>query len=157
MGWVRHLWYPALVVLVVWSWVWLDAAVGWSGPRVRWLGGALLLAGGALAGWCSWLLVRQGRGTPHPFAAKTKRLVTSGPYAVVRNPMMYAVGAILVGLALWRGSIGLWLCFAAFIVYIRWFIRLYEERDMERRFGDEYRAYCRRVPRWWPGGRRHAD
>jgi protein-S-isoprenylcysteine O-methyltransferase Ste14 len=70
--------------------------------------------------------------------------------------MMYAVGAILVGLALWRGSVGLWLCFAAFIVYIRWFIRAYEEGDMERRFGGEYREYCRRVPRWWPRGGKRA-
>jgi len=30
------------------------------------------------------------------------------------------------------------------------FVPLYEERDMERRFGEEYREYCRRVPRWLP-------
>jgi protein-S-isoprenylcysteine O-methyltransferase Ste14 len=151
---MRHLWYPALVAAVVWAFARLDSLFGWKGVRLPWAGWALLAAGAALAAWCSWLLVRRGRGTPHPFAAKTRRLVKEGPYGVVRNPMMWAVGAILAGLALVRGSLGLLLCLAGFLVYIPLFIAHYEERDMERRFGEEYREYCRRVPRWWPGGQR---
>ncbi len=150
MGRIRVLWYPLAVVSVVWFFARLDAFMGWQGVRRPALGWALLAAGMALGGWCSWLLVRKGHGTPHPFAAKTKRLVTEGPYGVVRNPMMWAVGAILAGMALVRGSVGLWIAFAGFLIYIPLFIRAYEERDMERRFGEEYREYCRRVPRWWP-------
>lgn len=132
------------------AWLWLDSATGWRGPRLRWLGAALLIAGFGLAAWCSILFRAIGGGTPHPFAAKTQRLVTTGPYAVVRNPMMYGVGAILIGLALLLGSAGLWFGLGLFILFVALFVPGYEERDMERRFGEEYRSYCREVPRWLP-------
>lgn len=154
-GW-KHLWYPVAVVLVFWGFARLDPLLG-PGIRAPLAGWILLSAGLGLAGWCCWLLVGRGRGTPHPFAAKTQRLVTDGPYGVVRNPMMWAVGAILAGLALVRGSSGLLIGWAAFLVYIPLFIRFYEERDMLRRFGEDYREYCRRVPRWWPRLRRRAS
>jgi protein-S-isoprenylcysteine O-methyltransferase Ste14 len=41
-----------------------------------------------------------------------------------------------------------------FVAFAALFVPFYEEPDMLRRFGDDYRAYCRRVPRWWPELRR---
>jgi protein-S-isoprenylcysteine O-methyltransferase Ste14 len=81
---------------------------------------------------------------------KTKRLVNVGPYGVVRNPMMWGIGTLLIGLALTLGSVGLWFGFVLFLLFISWFVLNYEEPDMERRFGEEYREYCRQTPRWWP-------
>ncbi len=147
---IRGVIFPAFVVLIFIFWVRLDAAMGWQGPRVRWLAAPLLVAGGALVAWCIGLFRVLGRGTPLPFVAKTKCLVVSGPYKYVRNPMMWGVGAIIVGTALWVGSLGLWFGFAMFLVFLMLFVPLYEERDMQRRFGEEYREYCRQVPRWWP-------
>ncbi len=118
--------------------------------RLPWVGAVLLLAGGLLAAWCNALFLQRGKGTAHPFPAKTKRLVIAGPYRTVRNPMMWAVGAVLVGLALTLGSVGLWFGLGVGLVFVLWFVRAYEEPDMERRFGEEYREYYRRVPRWWP-------
>ena len=57
---------------------------------------------------------------------------------------------MLIGLAFWLGSVGLWIGFVCFLLFVRWFVQFYEEPDMERRFGEEYREYCRRVPRWFP-------
>ena len=119
-------------------------------PPQPWLGRPLVLIGVALALWCSGLLARFGKGSPHPFAYKTKQLVIRGPYRLVRNPMMWSVGMILLGTSLWLGSTGLLVGFAGFIPGIHLFVTRYEERDLERRFGEEYREYCRRVPRWWP-------
>jgi protein-S-isoprenylcysteine O-methyltransferase Ste14 len=150
MALLRFLWFPAAIILVTLGWLWLDSAVGWRGVHLPRVGALLVLAGSLLAGWCSFLFVSRGEGTPHPFTAKTKRLVTTGPYRVVRNPMMWGVGTILAGLALWLGSVGLWLGLAGFLAFIRWFVRAYEEPDMERRFGEDYREYCLQVPRWWP-------
>jgi protein-S-isoprenylcysteine O-methyltransferase Ste14 len=60
---------------------------------------------------------------------------------------------VLAGEALVTQSsaIAAWLaCFAVVnVVYIRW----HEEPGLERRFGERYRDYCARVPRWWPSFR----
>lgn len=147
---LRVLWLPTLVVLVTLGWLWLDRVFGWKGITIPWLGAVLVLGGLALAFWCAALFARIGKGTPLPFTMKTKHLVIAGPYRVVRNPMMFGVGAVLIGIALWIGSLGLWIGFACFVIFVALFVPLFEEPDMERRFGDEYRDYCRSVPRWFP-------
>jgi protein-S-isoprenylcysteine O-methyltransferase Ste14 len=77
-------------------------------------------------------------------------LVMSGPYRVIRNPMYLGHLIFLVGLALFaRSRAGLLL--AAGTAW--WFdarVRGDEERLAEL-FGEEYDAYRRRVPRWFPG------
>jgi protein-S-isoprenylcysteine O-methyltransferase Ste14 len=147
---LRFIWFPTAILLWILAWLWLDSVVGWEGLRLPRLGGWLLLAGALLTVWCNALFLGIGEGTAHPFTAKTRQLVIVGPYRYVRNPMMWGVGAIYVGLALWLGSVGLWLGLAFFLLFIRWFVRAYEEPDMERRFGEEHRDYRRQVPRWWP-------
>ena len=147
---LKFLWFPALILAVTLGWLWLDRAMGWRGLHRPWTGRILVFLGLALTSWCSILFRRIGKGTPHPFVAKTRHLVTSGPYRFTRNPMMWGVGTIIVGLALWLGSVGLWFGIGMFIVFVHLFIPYYEEPDMERRFGEEYREYCRQVPRWWP-------
>jgi len=147
---LRAVLFPAVVLSVVLSSMTLDARLGLRGVRLPGLGALLTLAGTALVVWCNALFLTRGEGTAHPFAAKTKRMVIAGPYCYVRNPMMWGVGSLLAGLALWMGLAGLWVAFGIWFVFISLFVPLYEERDMERRFGEEYREYCRRVPRWWP-------
>lgn len=147
---LQFLWPPAAILGLIWFWLWLDRQMGWRGLHFPWLGRLLVLAGLLLVIWCNALFTSLGEGTAHPFTAKTKRLVIAGPYRYVRNPMVWGVGSLLVGLALWLGSVGLWFGFGGFVLFILFFVPYYEERDMERRFGEEYREYCRRVPRWWP-------
>jgi protein-S-isoprenylcysteine O-methyltransferase Ste14 len=64
--------------------------------------------------------------------------------------MITAVLAVLAGEAMLFGSVGLLIWFGAFFAlnYINFLV--YEERDLERRFGDDYRSYKRNVPRWIP-------
>ena len=78
------------------------------------------------------------------------RLVTSGPYALSRNPMYLGHMLFTVGLALvFRSPLGAVLV----IERARRFQRRVrvDERRLEQVFGDEYRNYCRRVKRWIPG------
>jgi protein-S-isoprenylcysteine O-methyltransferase Ste14 len=124
-----------------------------DGPSLVWwrsvLGGALVCAGVAMWAWTVRLFARIGRGTLAPWDP-TSHLVVEGPYRHVRNPMITAVLFVLLGEALLFGSLAiLWFALGFFVVNWAWFV-LVEEPGLERRFGDEYRAYAAAVPRWLP-------
>jgi protein-S-isoprenylcysteine O-methyltransferase Ste14 len=112
-------------------------------------GAALIAAGLALWAWTVRLFARIGRGTLAPWDP-TRRLVVEGPYRHVRNPMISAVLAILVGEGLVLGSPGILIWSGAFFA-VNWaYFVASEEPGLERRFGEEYRTYKRAVPRWLP-------
>jgi len=113
------------------------------------LGIALIGVGFSLWLWTVRLFARVGRGTLAPWDP-TRRLVVEGPYRHVRNPMITAVLAVLAGEAALLGSLPLLLWCAAFFLLNAVGFHVYEEPDLERRFGDPYRAYKRNVPRWLP-------
>jgi protein-S-isoprenylcysteine O-methyltransferase Ste14 len=113
------------------------------------IGLALIATGFALWLWTVRLLARVGEGTLAPWDP-TQRLVVEGPYRHVRNPMISAVLAVLAGEAALFGSLPLLIWFAAFFTGNAVFFRRYEEPGLERRFGEDYRAYKRNVPRWLP-------
>ncbi len=113
------------------------------------LGLALITLGLALWLWTVRLLARVGQGTLAPWDP-TRHLVVEGPYRHVRNPMITAVLAVLIGEAALFGSVPLLIWSAAFFAVNHVFFLVYEEGAMEQRFGDEYRAYRRNVPRWVP-------
>lgn len=121
--------------------------LGWS--ATRWVGAVLLVL--ALPIWVMFNLrfVVEGRGTPAPLAPP-ERLVVGGPFRWVRNPGYAAGIALLVGQALLFGSPVLVVYTAVLAVGFHVFIVLYEEPTLRRRFGAEYEAYCRAVPRWIP-------
>lgn len=110
---------------------------------------ALLALGGCIYTWCVWDFARFGRGTPAPIDAP-KRLVVRGLYRYTRNPMYVGVLSVVLGLALLHRSVPLLLYAACVATAFQLFIVLYEERHLDQVFGEEYRAYCRRVPRWLP-------
>jgi protein-S-isoprenylcysteine O-methyltransferase Ste14 len=113
------------------------------------VGIVICAAGAAIALWCVSTFAFIGRGTPAPFAAP-RRLVTRGPYRLVRNPMYVGVGMFFVGAAVLYQSV-LFLAYAVlFLVSSYLFVLLYEEPTLRRTFGDEYTAYCGRVRRWSP-------
>jgi protein-S-isoprenylcysteine O-methyltransferase Ste14 len=91
----------------------------------------------------------EGLGTPAPVAAP-ERLVVGGVYRFVRNPMYVAVLAAIVGQALLLGRLVLLLYAAGTWVAVAAFVRYYEEPTLTRRFGEDYEAYRRAVPAWWP-------
>ena len=137
---------PFVIVLLERRWS-LDIPVS---AWVRVSGGILLLAASALGLWSAWAMSTRGEGTPLP-SSMPNRLVVVGPYRFVRNPM--AVAGIAQGVAVGMLA-GSWLV----IVYalcgsLAWnsFIRPLEERDLEQRFGADFRAYRASVRCWIPG------
>ena len=128
----------------------LVAAYGTDFDVLRLVLGVPLVAGGfTMWVWTVRLFARIGRGTLAPWDP-TERLVAAGPYAHVRNPMISAVLAVVLGEALVFGSTAIAFWAAAFAVVTHVFFLAYEEPAVERRFGDEYRRYKAHVPRWIP-------
>jgi protein-S-isoprenylcysteine O-methyltransferase Ste14 len=129
---------------------------GWAveEPIPHWLTlrvvGVVLLAAGVVVLLEAFVrFVLEGAGTPAPIAP-TERLVIGGLYRYVRNPMYLAVGAIIVGQALLLGQLILLAYAGAFFAVVGAFVRWYEEPTLHRRFGEQYEAYRRAVPGWWP-------
>jgi protein-S-isoprenylcysteine O-methyltransferase Ste14 len=113
------------------------------------VGGVLLACGIFLAGWTMRLFAVKGQGTAAPWNPP-KKLVVSGPYCYVRNPMITSVLTMQIAEALLLNS---WLVFGLFILFFAGnmiYFPLFEEKDLEKRFSESYLEYKRNVPRWIP-------
>jgi protein-S-isoprenylcysteine O-methyltransferase Ste14 len=140
--------YIALgLVLVAWI---VDAV--WEPARVvpwpwAWLGALGIAAGLGLANWAIRLFL--GIGTTHDVREEPTRLVLVGPYRFTRNPMYLGITLILLGIGV---LVGTWPFLAlpplGFVLAMTLFFIPREERILERAFGEEYRAFRRRVRRW---------
>lgn len=128
--------------------------IGWDLPApLRFLpfllAGLLIALGLTSFGWTVALFAAVGRGTLAPWDP-TQRLVVLGPYRHMRNPMISGVLSVLLGEAALLGSLPLSIWFLSFLALNQLYISLFEEPDLERRFGDDYRRYKQNVPRWVP-------
>lgn len=105
----------------------------------------LLASGGFLWGWSVLHFAKAG-GTPVPVNPPAK-LVNSGPYAYVRNPMLAGVFLILFAVAFYMKSPSLLFVFGpAFICCSILEFKLIEEPELERRLGEQYLDYKRKTP-----------
>src|SRR5215813_3052348 len=118
-------------------------------PIARVLGAALIVAGLPIVLDSFARFALQGLGTPAP-VMPPKRLVVTGFYRYVRNPMYVAVTALIAGQGLLFGSVTVleygaivWAGFFLFVVG-------YEEPALGEQFADEYKRYRANVRRWLP-------
>lgn len=153
---VRFVWGigPTTLAALAFVCVFLVRRPGAAKPPVGLLGIILVVAGALLRGWATSVVLSKGEGTPiYPF--EPARLVTAGPYRATRNPLYLAKLAVLAGIgALLRSP-------AIAVLAVAWGAALHavvvpaEELWLHRHFGEEYRTYAARVPRWlrsprWP-------
>ena len=155
--WLRSVFYAALVggiwlVVIPLVLVHCDP----HGPAVRLrsvicLGvcAGTLSLGTALAFWSGFKLIHRGNGTPFPLDP-TRRLVTSGPYRVVRNPQGIALMLLTCGEALVVDAPVLWLLPLLAGLFLIGVAEPFEDWEMQRRFGRRYARYRSRVRRWLP-------
>lgn len=114
------------------------------------LAGGLLVVGGVVfLAWTITLFYRIGKGTLAHWPP-TQNLVVHGPYRHVRNPMMTGVFSILIGEVVAFVSVALLVYVVLYIAVVAIVIRLVEEPNLVRRFGDEYEGYRRNVRAWLP-------
>lgn len=97
--------------------------------------------------------VSRGLGTPVPFDPP-RRIVTTGIYAYVANPMQLSAVLFLLSVALLIGNVYVALVGVMAHVYSIGLAGWDEDRDLRERFGEAwslYRAHTRRwIPRWRP-------
>jgi protein-S-isoprenylcysteine O-methyltransferase Ste14 len=159
--------YPSWVAIIVGLVFWLillplvHAGIPWAisllTPHYGWLAGRpaiwnlLGLIPIALATiLLTWLMILHFSRIPK--RVKLERiptyLLTRGPYKYSRNPMYIAELALWLGWAILFGSIIVFVGFLVMGPVMNSRIVSLEERDLEARFGEAYREYKNKVPRW---------
>lgn len=78
-------------------------------------------------------------------------LVTTGPFRLVRNPVLTCTLATALGLALIVPNVLAALMLGAFVIGIHIQVKLVEEPFLERAHGEAYRRYAQRTGRFLPG------
>jgi len=136
------------------------AVLWWSGSdflpppgATRWLGGAIIAAAQLALIRPVQAFIFEGRGTQAPMLPP-RLLVIRGAHAVVRNPMYLLYAVTVLGEALLFRSPALVAYALAFFALEHAYVVGIEEKQLRRRFGAEYEAYCARVNRWLPRWRR---
>lgn len=105
--------------------------------------GFILILKGILFRMCA-------RGYKKAHSKRSKSLVTSGPYSIVRNPMylgsfLLGAGFVLMLWPWWSLPVFAWLFYLRFNKQV-----LKEEELLSNAFGQEYAAYCRKTARIFP-------
>ncbi|MDE2149001.1 MAG: isoprenylcysteine carboxylmethyltransferase family protein [Gammaproteobacteria bacterium] len=139
----------ALILALVLNWLWpLPLAGRGALPALELaLGLALVLAGAALLAWGRRTMLRAG--TPIDPSQPTTAIITDGPFRHTRNPLYLSLILLFVGLSLIADTAwGPLLLLLAVLPVLHFGVIRREERYLERKFGDVYRAYRRRVRRY---------
>lgn len=125
---------------------WLAPWHAFSSNFFQVAGGLLGLTGTMIGLWGVHTLHRAGTSVrpDHPVNA----LVTGGPFRYSRNPLYVAMTAIYLGITFSIGTGWPLVTLVPVLVMVHWKIVRREERFLENRFGDKYRAYKAHVHRW---------
>jgi protein-S-isoprenylcysteine O-methyltransferase Ste14 len=141
-----------LPALFIWTGFWVRNNFTFELPRsIEYLLSIVALVFGLfMLSWTAFFQWTKGKGTPVP-NAPTQHLVISGPYQLCRNPI--ELGAIFYYLGvgtLYAGiEIGI-ICFLLGFIVGSTYHKYIEEKELETRFGDEYREYKKKTPFLFP-------
>jgi len=117
------------ILLVALFAVWADPE-----PQLFWLGAAIAVLG---------ILVRLYASG---FVMKNKELATVGPYSMVRHPLYTGNILMLIGFSLANGMLWPWLVGAFFLWF--WYppAIAYEDKKLQRIFGESWEQWSARTP-----------
>ena len=110
------------------------------------IGGALIALASAFAFSAIACFLRAGTNVPTRRPATA--LVVVGPYRFSRNPIYLGMILLLLGIGVMVDSLWLVALVMPFALVLRYGVIAREERYLEGKFGDAYRAYRARVRRW---------
>jgi protein-S-isoprenylcysteine O-methyltransferase Ste14 len=90
------------------------------------------------------------RGYKEEKSLSGKKLITDGPYTLMRNPMYF--GSLMIGTGFITVLVEWW----GLLVFLCIFLLIYipqvkkEEAVLVERFGQKYKDYCKETPRYFP-------
>jgi protein-S-isoprenylcysteine O-methyltransferase Ste14 len=118
---------------------------------VRIAGAVLLLLGTSLHIWTGNLLGFRGLiGLPEISPRTGGRLVTEGPFSVVRHPTYLAHTVMFLGVFLFTGVIGVGAVTLLDFIMINLVVIPLEDRELVERFGKDYARYKETTPALFP-------
>ena len=137
-----------LAALLMWALDhWMPLAQWIIAPWNR-LGG-LVAAVGIAIDLAALVRFRKAATTVNPLdPSKASRLVTDGVFRISRNPMYLGLLLLLIGWAVWLGSVSPWLVLPLYVVVITLVQIIPEEQALSRNFGEQYLSYRQSVARW---------
>ncbi|MBC8069485.1 MAG: isoprenylcysteine carboxylmethyltransferase family protein [Deltaproteobacteria bacterium] len=138
----------SLVAVGMGALAWFSEA-RWGTPALR-LGLTFVLAVlGGLFGVPAFAAFRSAGTTIDPVhIERASQLVTTGIYAITRNPMYVSLTLLILAWGVYLGVLAALLGPLAFAVFVTVFQILPEERALTARFGAAYDTYRARVRRW---------
>ncbi len=125
----------AAFVLIIWQ----NRPATWSGVQI--LGLCL-----TIFGFIMWSLARLQLGRSFSVTAQAKKLVTSGIYSKIRNPIYVFGTFIIAGVILMIGR-PIWLLILLLLIPLQIWRAGIEAKVLEAKFGEEYRQY--RAKTWF--------
>ncbi len=99
-----------------------------------------LLAGLIIRIWCTFYIGNR----------KSKEIITDGPYSLCRNPLYIGTFLLALGVGLCFENLVMLLLIPAIIIPVHIITTRMEETNLEAKFGEPYRMYKQKVPRFWP-------
>lgn len=118
-----------------------------SAAFARGLGAASVVAGVAIGVAAIAELKRVGTNLD-PFKPSIA-LATGGVFRLSRNPAYVGATSIYIGIAMYARSLPAFVLLPIVLALLDRLVVQPEEEYLERRFGDDYRAYRHAVPRWF--------
>ena len=117
-------------------------------PIVRYSVGGLIIVGAILGlGWRSIKLLRDSGQSENPWKPTTK-IIKRGPFRITRNPMYLQMILVCLGFSIILWNVWIFLLIPLCAWMLQQLVIMPEETYLERKFGESYLEYKRRVRRW---------
>ena len=100
----------------------------------------------------AWLAIKAVKAVGLEVAevhGKPRKIMTSGPYSVVRHPQYFGAILVQVGMS-YLFSAWYSLLFTPVYIFYNYLIAWKEEKELVREFGKEYKSYQKKVPMFIP-------
>ena len=141
--WRRYLYIPPLVVLPFCFWH------EYENDLIIWSSGSVMVALGLFIR--IWATRHIGRRIPRRYKhGRRPRLVSTGPYYLVRNPLYIGNIVVMMGFCVLSELLWFMPFLFAYLFFLYSLIVRYEEYKLSIFFGKEYEIYRQKVPRWIP-------